>query len=305
MEIGIDIDDTLVVTYEPMLRYADKFNEEKYGEKKLQDNIGNIATHHYLSAIFEWDNETKFEFFRKYYADVLKECKIKEYAAETVRKLKEAGHKIYFISARLTNIEGCDAVGITLDALKKNNVPFDKLVVDAEEKVRDSVSLGVDVFVEETEESFNVDVTGEDAAIFIGKRGDNLEGFGFLINSIYNKNRKSDEYKRVVVDSDGYKGKREETLKILAARTASRVVSTGRNIKLEPMSANERRIIHSALADHAKVETVSNGKEPYRYITVVLKKAKDKRKQKSEDRKANETAQFTNIEISEPRPNDE
>ena len=150
MEIGIDIDDTLVVTYEPMLRYADKFNEEKYGEKKLQDNIGNIATHHYLSAIFEWDNETKFEFFRKYYADVLKECKIKEYAAEAVRKLKEAGLKIYFISARLTNIEGCDAVGITLNALKKNNVPFDKLVVDAEEKVRDSVSLGVDVFVEDS-----------------------------------------------------------------------------------------------------------------------------------------------------------
>ncbi len=150
MEIGIDIDDTLVVTYEPMLRYADKFNEEKFGVKKLKDNIGNIATHHYLSAIFEWDDETKFEFFRKYYADVLKECKIKEYAAEAVRKLKEAGHKIYFISARLTNIEGCDAKGITLDALSKYNVPFDKLVVDAEEKVRDSISLGVDIFVEDS-----------------------------------------------------------------------------------------------------------------------------------------------------------
>ena len=150
MEIGIDIDDTLVVTYEPMLRYADKFNEEKFGEKKLKDNIGMIATHHYLSAIFEWDDETKFEFFKKYYADVLRECEIKEYAAEAVRKLKEAGHKIYFISARLTNIEGCDAKGITLEALKKYNVPFDKLVVDAEEKVRDSVSLGVDIFVEDS-----------------------------------------------------------------------------------------------------------------------------------------------------------
>lgn len=150
MEIGIDIDDTLVVTYEPMLRYADKFNEEKFGVKKLQDNIGNIATHKYLSEIFEWDHDTKFEFFRKYYADVLKECKIKEYAADAVRKLKEAGHKIYFISARLTNIEGCDALGITLDMLKENNVPYDKLVVDAEEKVRDSVSLGVDVFVEDS-----------------------------------------------------------------------------------------------------------------------------------------------------------
>lgn len=192
-------------------------------------------------------------------------------------------------------------VRLSLDQSSETETEVKSLV----EKIVGLMGLNVDVFVEETEESFNVDVTGEDAAIFIGKRGDNLEGFGFLINSIYNKNRKSDEYKRVVVDSDGYKGKREETLKILAARTASRVVSTGRNIKLEPMSANERRIIHSALADHAKVETVSNGKEPYRYITVVLKNAKDKRKQKSEDRKANEPAQFTNIEISEPRPNDE
>ena len=192
-------------------------------------------------------------------------------------------------------------VRLSLDQSSETETEVKSLV----EKLVGLMGLNVDVFVEETEESFNVDVTGEDAAIFIGKRGDNLEGFGFLINSIYNKNRKSDEYKRVVVDSDGYKGKREETLKILAARTASRVVSTGRNIKLEPMSANERRIIHSALADHAKVETVSNGKEPYRYITVVLKNAKDKRKQKSEDRKANEPAQFTNIEISEPRPNDE
>ena len=192
-------------------------------------------------------------------------------------------------------------VRLSLDQSSETETEVKSLV----EKLVGLMGLNVDVFVEETEESFNVDVTGEDAAIFIGKRGDNLEGFGFLINSIYNKNRKSDEYKRVVVDSDGYKGKREETLKILAARTASRVVSTGRNIKLEPMSANERRIIHSALADHAKVETVSNGKEPYRYVTVVPKNAKDKRKQKSEDRKANEPAQFTNIEISEPRPNDE
>ena len=192
-------------------------------------------------------------------------------------------------------------VRLSLDQSSETETEVKSLV----EKLVGLMGLNVDVFVEETEESFNVDVTGEDAAIFIGKRGDNLEGFGFLINSIYNKNKKSDEYKRVVVDSDGYKGKREETLKILAARTASRVVSTGRNIKLEPMSANERRIIHSALADHSKVETVSNGKEPYRYITVVLKNAKDKRKQKSEDRKANEPAQFTNIEISEPRPNDE
>ena len=169
------------------------------------------------------------------------------------------------------------------------------------EKIVNLMGLNVDVFVEETDDAFMVDVTGEDAAIFIGKRGDNLESFSFLINSICNRGKKSDEYKRVIVDSDGYKQKREETLKILAARTASRVVSSGRSVKLEPMSANERRIIHTALAEHKKVDTVSNGKEPFRYITVILKNAPDKRKQQHDDRKQEESLELTNIEIVEPR----
>ena len=179
-------------------------------------------------------------------------------------------------------------------------------VKELAEKLTNLMGVNVDVFVEETEENFIVDITGEDAAIFIGKHGENLESFGFLLNSIYNKNKKSDEYKRVVVDSNGYKGKREETLRVLAVRTASRVVSTGRSVKLEPMSANERRIIHSALAEHSKVETVSNGKEPYRYITVMLKNAQDKRKQKNKERKENQPQSgFTNLEVIEPRVNND
>lgn len=193
-------------------------------------------------------------------------------------------------------------VRLSLDQSSETETQVKELV----EKLTSLMGLTVDVYVEETEENFLVDVTGEDAAIFIGKRGDNLEGFSFLVNSIYNKDKHHDKYKRVIVDSDGYKGKREETLKVLATRTASRVVSSGRAVKLEPMSANERRIIHSALAEHSKVETVSNGKEPYRYITVKLKDAVDKRKQKSEDRKTEDNANvFTNIEISEPRANND
>lgn len=192
-------------------------------------------------------------------------------------------------------------VRLSLDSSSETETEVKTLV----EELTKLMGLNVDVFVEETEETFNVDVTGADAAIFIGKRGDNLESFGFLVNSIYNKNKKSEQFKRVVVDSDGYRSKREETLKVLAVRTASRVVSSGRSVKLEPMSANERRIIHTALADHAKVDTVSNGKEPYRYITVVLKNAVDKRKQKRDDRKETQQNTFTNIEIEEPRPNND
>jgi len=174
------------------------------------------------------------------------------------------------------------------------------------EKIVELMGLELDVYVEEQEDKFLIDITGKDAAIFIGKHGDNLEGFGYLLSTIANKKNAGDNHKRVVVDSDGYKSKREETLKLLAARTAGKVVATGRSVKLEPMSPAERRIIHTALADHAKVTTVSNGKEPFRYVTVVLKNGADKRKQKREERRAKEQDNsFTNMEVSSVEPRDD
>lgn len=196
-------------------------------------------------------------------------------------------------------------VRLSLDQSSENETQVKNLI----EELTRLMGLNVDVYVEEQEDKFFVDVTGEDAAIFIGKRGDNLEGFAFVANSIFNKGKKSGEYKRLVVDSNGYKGKREETLKVLAIRSASKVVHSGRSVKLEPMNANERRIIHTALADHDKVTTVSNGKDPYRYVTIILKNAADKRKQKSEERKSQKTEKaepdFTNIEIVSPRESDD
>lgn len=163
--------------------------------------------------------------------------------------------------------------------------PAEQQIKELAQKLIELMGLDVVVYVEEREDCFYLDITGADAAIFIGKRGDNLQGFAYLINTIANKGKHAAEYKRVVVDSNGYSGKREETLKVLASRTASKVVATGRSVKLEPMNAAERRIIHSALADHSKVTTISNGKEPYRYVTVMLKDQIDRRKAKSEARK--------------------
>ncbi len=182
-------------------------------------------------------------------------------------------------------------------SLEQNSESETKIKQLVEQLVK-LMGLEVDVYVEEREDCYYVDVTGTDAAIFIGKRGENLEGFGYLVNTIANKGKPSSEFKRVVVDSNGYSNKRQETLKILAARTASKVVATGKSVKLEPMKASERRIIHTALSDHAKVTTVSNGKEPYRYVTVLLKDQIDKRKQKSEARKE-KWAENTNLAASE------
>ena len=155
-------------------------------------------------------------------------------------------------------------------------------VKDLAVKLISAMNLVLDVTVEEQEENFLVDITGEDAALLIGKRGESLDAFQFLINTIYNKDKSHDEYKRVVVDSNNYKSKREDTLKILAERMAAKAVRENHDVKLEPMNANERRIIHSALSDNSKVETTSHGNEPNRYVVIQL--INKKSKQESQNR---------------------
>ena len=170
-------------------------------------------------------------------------------------------------------------VKISLDESSENEEALKVLV----EGLLSKMNLELDVTVEEQEEQFFVDITGKDIALLIGKRGESLDAFQFLVNSIYNKGKKHEEYKKVVVDSSNYKSKREDTLKVLAERMAAKAVRENHDVRLEPMTANERRIIHSSLADHAKVETESKGKEPNRYVVIKLKNKKQK-KEESENK---------------------
>lgn len=135
----------------------------------------------------------------------------------------------------------------------------------------DAMKIESKVSLEERRDSSNILIETEDAGKVIGYRGDCLTAIQYLANIVEgNKNPNS---KRVVVDSGDYKQKREETLRNLAIRVASKVESTGRAYKLEPMNAFERRIIHTELQNYPSVETHSEGIEPHRRI-VVTKKAK-------------------------------
>ena len=145
-----------------------------------------------------------------------------------------------------------------------------KVLAIAEELTK-KMGLNVDVFVEETEEGFSCNITGRDAALAIGKHGDCLESIGYLINQIYNKGKAHAEYKRISVDSDNYRARREATLVILAKKMASKAIRENHNVKLEPMTSYERRIIHATLADNSKVETESQGNEPNRFVVIKLK----------------------------------
>ena len=170
--------------------------------------------------------------------------------------------------------------------LSVNTTSAEEAVVkELVEKMISLMGLELDVYVEEREADFFVNVTGTDAALFIGKHGDSIEEFQTVVNAIYNRGKSRDESKRVTVDSNNYIEKRQETLTNLAKRTAGKVLRDHKEFKFEAMNSYERRIIHSALANHDKVITESYGNEPNRYVVVKLKNniSRQKNMQEIED----------------------
>lgn len=114
-----------------------------------------------------------------------------------------------------------------------------------------------------------VDIQGENVNYLIGYRGENINAFQTILSSIANK--KSSAKIRVYLDIAGYREKRQKTIEELAEKIARTVVRTGKPVTLEPMTAYERKIIHTKLQSHSKVETVSKGEEPYRKVVIKLK----------------------------------
>ncbi len=111
-----------------------------------------------------------------------------------------------------------------------------------------------------------LDIMGNDLGMLIGRRGDHLSQLQFLMNTLVN--RKLETWTRVIIDVEGYRARREESLVGLAERVARQVARSGRSVVLEPMPANERRIIHLTLKQHTDVVTHSDGEGSARRITV-------------------------------------
>ncbi|MGE5675759.1 MAG: RNA-binding cell elongation regulator Jag/EloR [Mycobacterium leprae] len=112
----------------------------------------------------------------------------------------------------------------------------------------------------------HVDVTGDEAGMLIGHHGQTLEALQYLLNLVGSK--VEDGGPRVLLDVEGYRKRREETLMRLATRLADRVKRNGEPMVLEPMSAHERRVIHLALQDSPFVATTSEGEEPFRRVVI-------------------------------------
>ena len=135
------------------------------------------------------------------------------------------------------------------------------------ERVLDELDLDGEVELEESEERIEATVVGdEDYGLLIGRRGQTIDALQLLCYQAAFRGIR--ERKRVVVDVAGYRERRRETLEARADRAAEQAISGERSIELDPMSAQERRVVHEHLKDRAGVETYSEGDEPSRCVVV-------------------------------------
>lgn len=136
-----------------------------------------------------------------------------------------------------------------------------------------SMNIDSKIDIEEVNDLININIIGNNTGTIIGYRGETLDSLQYLVSLVVNKNHEI-PYKRVILDTENYRLKREETLKRVADKTAYKVNKSKRAYKLEPMNPYERRIIHSALQDKQGIYTYSEGDEPFRRVVVDIKSKK-------------------------------
>lgn len=145
------------------------------------------------------------------------------------------------------------------------------------------ITVLVNVKYDEQERTIDIDLSGDEMGILIGKRGQTLDSLQYLVSLVVNKD--TEDYIRVKVDTENYRQRRKETLENLAKNIAYKVKRTRKTVSLEPMNPYERRIIHSALQNDKYVTTHSEGDEPYRRVVVTMKREGRDRDNRNRDHK--------------------
>lgn len=137
--------------------------------------------------------------------------------------------------------------------------------------ILNAMDVKAEIKIKCVERRLFIDLIGPRMGIIIGRRGQTLDALQYLVSLAVNKNKGREEYYKIILDTENYRRKREETLIRLAKRLADRVLRSNRRIELEPMNPYERRIIHSALQDYPGVITYSEGEEPNRKVVIACK----------------------------------
>lgn len=134
-----------------------------------------------------------------------------------------------------------------------------------------AMDLSADITTKQEDKStLAIYLEGDQMGVLIGKRGQTLDSIQYLTSLVVNKF--SDHYVRIKIDTEDYRNRRRKTLESLANNLAMKVKKSGKKFTLEPMTPNERRIIHSSLQKYKFIETHSEGDEPFRKVVIVPKK---------------------------------
>ena len=157
-------------------------------------------------------------------------------------------------------------IELTAEEQEKAFENVEKFIKEFIKKTSDNIEYTI----EKEKEGLKVNLNSDNIGYLIGYRGETLYAMQNILSTIAGKG--IDNRVRVILDIGEYKTKREKALEELAMKVAKTVIRTGKSIKLEPMRAYERKIIHSKLQENDKVETNSVGEEPHRRIIVSLKK---------------------------------
>ena len=148
------------------------------------------------------------------------------------------------------------------------------------------IVVNIDTKLNEEEKELEINLSGDEMGILIGKRGQTLDSLQYLVSLIVNKG--TEGYLRVKLDTENYRERRKETLETLAKNIAYKVKRTRRSVSLEPMNPYERRIIHSTLQNDKYVFTRSEGEEPFRHVVIALKKEERRERRPRPERKVRE-----------------
>ena len=201
------------------------------------------------------ESEDKRSFFSILTPRVVKvEMRLKEVSEEPKQEVKEQKAENKKV-VRSEKVDNADAINTTKKFL--------------DEFIEKLPSKDLSYEITEDGNVIKVDIKGEDTGYLIGYRGEVLNSIQTLLSNIASKSSK--EKARVVVNIGGFREKREKDLQNLAVKIAGTVIKTKKSITLEPMSAYERKIIHTKLQENDKVKTYSVGEEPYRKVVVSLK----------------------------------
>ncbi len=226
-------------------------SEGKTTNEAIEKGLKELKVSKKMVDIKVLENEDKRSFFSILAPRIVKvELTVKENIKEKQREIPSPKKEI----------------NLTEKELEKAAERVEKFIKEIKTELPEDVTYNI----EKTSKGLEVSINSKDLGYLIGYRGETLYAMQSILSAIASKGNQNRI--RVILDIEGYKAKREKTLEELAEKVAKTVIRTRKPVKLEPMQAYERKIIHSKLQGNPKIETISEGQEPHRRIVISLKK---------------------------------